>query len=262
MNILEFSRKKTAGEKLTLVTCYDYWSAQLIDKSSIDALLVGDSAAMVMHGHTTTLPATINMMVAHTTSVVKGAPSKFIVADLPFLSYRKSLSENMDAIAAVMQAGAHAVKLEGLSGNEELIEHIVQSGVPVMGHLGLTPQFVNQLGGFKVQGRDLSARERILESSRRMQDLGCFSLVLECVPAVLAREVTDALSIATIGIGAGIDTDGQILVLHDLLGLAPTRKPKFVREFMNGRDLISSALENYASSVRDRSFPRLEESYE
>lgn len=262
MNILEFNRKKQAGEKIVCVTSYDFWSAHLINQTSIDAVLVGDSAAMVMHGHATTLPATVEMMTWHTAAVSKGAPGKFIIADLPFLSYRKSLGDNMDAVAAVMRAGAHAVKLEGVSGNEQLIEHIVQSGVPVMGHLGLTPQFVHQLGGFKVQGRELSARERILQSAKRLQELGCFAVVLECVPAALAREVTEALSIPTIGIGAGIDTDGQILVLHDLLGLSPTRKPKFVREFLQGKDLIGKALENYAGAVRGKTYPALEESYE
>jgi 3-methyl-2-oxobutanoate hydroxymethyltransferase len=267
MNILDFNRKKAAGEKIVTVTCYDFWSARLISASEIDAVLVGDSAAMVMHGFTSTLPATIEMMTWHTAAVAKGAPNKFIIADLPFLSYRKSLTENMNAIAAVMQAGAHAVKLEGISGNEEFITHVVQSGVPVMGHLGLTPQFVNQLGGFKVQGRDLSSREQIISASKRLQELGCFALVLECVPAVLAREITETLTIPTIGIGAGVDTDGQILVLHDMLGLsapiaANGRKPKFVREFMNGGEAIRAALQSYALAVRGKTFPSVEESFE
>jgi 3-methyl-2-oxobutanoate hydroxymethyltransferase len=267
MNILDFNRKKSVREKIVLVTSYDFWSARLVNESDVDGILVGDSAAMVMHGHTSTLPATIEMMALHTAAVVKGAPNKFIIADLPFLSYRKSLTDNMNAVGAVMQAGAQAVKLEGIAGSEELISHIVQSGIPVMGHLGLTPQFVNQLGGYKVQGRDLSSRERILESAKQLQELGCFSIVLECVPSVLAREVSEALSVPTIGIGAGVDTDGQILVLHDLLGLtAPvtpsSRKPKFVREFLNGRDLVRTALNNYSGAVREKTFPAVEESFE
>lgn len=267
MNILDFNRKKSAHEKISLVTCYDYWSARIIADTGIDGILVGDSAAMVMHGYSSTLPATVEMMAWHTAAVAKGAPNKFIIADLPFLSYRQSLTDNMNAVGAVMRAGAHAVKLEGLSGNEEIVEHIVQSGVPVMGHLGLTPQFVNQLGGYKVQGRDLTSRERILTSAQKLQELGCFAVVLECVPTVLAREISEKLSIPTIGIGAGIDTDGQILVLHDLLGLsAPVgangRKPKFVREFLNGRELIREALNQYDQAVRSKTFPSVEESFE
>lgn len=262
MSILQFNKKKQSGEKLALVTCYDYWSATILNQCDIDGVLVGDSGAMVMHGYETTIPATLDMIVAHTAAVARGLRDKFIIADLPFLTYRKALSENMEAVAAVMQAGAHAVKLEGLNGNEELIQHIVESGVPVMGHLGLTPQFYHQLGGYRVQGRDLDSHERILNSAKRLAELGCFSVVLECVPSALGSQITREVPIVTIGIGAGPDTDGQILVLHDLLGLSPTRKAKFVRQFMQGRDLVRDAVQAYTHEVRGGTFPGLEESYE
>ncbi|MEQ1878007.1 MAG: 3-methyl-2-oxobutanoate hydroxymethyltransferase [Bdellovibrionia bacterium] len=261
MNILDFKKKKSLGEKITVVTCYDYWSARIIADSTIDCILVGDSLAMVMHGHSTTLPATVDIMALHTQAVARGAPKKFIVGDMPFLSFRKGLTENMDAILKIMQAGASAVKLEGADGNEELIRHVVDSGVPVMGHIGLTPQSVFQLGGYRVQGRDEKGRAWLLDQARRLEKAGCFSIVLECVPDTLAAEITRELSIPTIGIGAGKETSGQVLVLHDLLGLFKDLKPKFVRTFLDGHELILGALEDYAKSVKDSSFPSAEETY-
>lgn len=262
MNILDFKKKKQAAQKITVVTCYDYWSARIIADSSIDCVLVGDSLSMVMHGHSTTLPATVEMMALHTAAVVRGCgPKKFIVGDMPFLSFRKSLSENMDAVQKIMQAGAHAVKLEGADGNEDLIRHLVASGVPVMGHIGLTPQSVFQLGGFRVQGRDEQSRVWLLDQARRLEFAGCFSVVLECIPDALAKEISQSISIPTIGIGAGGGTDGQVLVLHDLLGVFKDIKPKFVRKFLDGYELIHQALEDYAESVRDTTFPSPAESY-
>jgi 3-methyl-2-oxobutanoate hydroxymethyltransferase len=224
-------------------------------------ILVGDSAAMVMHGHNSTLPIDIEMMAWHVAAVRKGAPTKFIVGDLPFLSYRKTLADTVEAVSRLMQAGAESVKLEGISGNEQTIKHIVESGVPVMGHIGLTPQSVNQLGGFHVQGGNDSDRQRLKKEALACQAAGCFALVLECVPETLAAEITAALSIPTIGIGAGAQTDGQVLVMQDLLGLNQDFKPRFVRRYLDGNRQWLDAFNRYARDVRDGSFPANEERY-
>lgn len=191
----------------------------------------------------------------------RGAPDKFIVADMPFLSYRKGLEAAMDAVEILMKAGASAVKLEGIRGQEDLVRHLVDSGVPVMGHLGLTPQSVNQLGGFRVQGRSADDRDRLKAEALACQEAGCFSLVLECVPESLAAEITGDLDIVTIGIGAGKDTDGQVLVLQDLLGLSSNFRPKFVRRYLDGRGLILDALDRFSEDVRSTDFPAPEERY-
>lgn len=261
MTILDLQGFKKEGRKISMVTAYDYWSAKIIDSSPIDIILVGDSGGMVMHGFNTTVPVTMEMMELFVAAVQRGAPQKLIVGDLPFLAYRKGLTENVNAVQTLMRAGAHAVKLEGLQGNEELIHHLVQSGVPVMGHLGLTPQSVHQMGGFKVQGRSEAARAQILKDALRMQELGAFSLVLECVPQDLATEITERLTIPTIGIGAGRNCDGQVLVLHDLLGFNTDFKPKFVKRFLNGAELINKALEEYHGQVIEGRFPSETESF-
>lgn len=262
MNVLDFKTKKQQGKKISMVTCYDFWSAQILAASDIDVLLVGDSSAMVMHGHTSTLPITIDTMALHTAAVARGAGKKFIVADLPFLSFRKSLNENVDAVLKLMQAGAHAVKLEGCEGNEELIHHLVTSGVPVMGHLGLTPQSVNMLGGFKVQARDKDEAKLLVAQSKRLEQAGCFSLVLECVPTPVAEVVTKELSIPTIGIGAGIHCDGQVLVLQDMLGFNQGFAPKFLKKYAQGFEWMKSALNEFDKEVKDQTFPTAKESYE
>jgi len=259
--VLDFARGKAAGRKLSMVTAYDAWSARLVGRSNVDAVLVGDSAAMVVHGHPTTLTATVDMMSMHTKAVAAAAGKKFIVADLPFLSYRKGIPAAMDAVAALACSGAHAVKLEGVDGHEDVIRHIVESGVPVMGHLGLTPQSVHQLGGFRVQGRDDRDRTRLLRQARLLEQLGCFAVVLECVPAGLAAQITHDLRIPTIGIGAGEGTDGQILVLQDLWGLDDGRVPRFVRRYLDGAALLTSALNDYDADVKARLFPGPEETY-
>jgi len=210
-----FQRLKTSGEPIGLVTCYDYTSAQIVNASDIDAVLVGDSAAMVMHGFETTVHAKLDMLAVHVAAVRKGAPAKFLIADMPFLAHRKSLQNTMEAIEKLMQAGAQAIKIEDLDREDSIIPHIIKSGVPVMGHLGLTPQSVHQLGGWVVQGKDQAAETMILEDARTLEDQGCFGLVLEMVPAELAKIVTSSLSIPTIGIGAGPYTSGQILVFQD-----------------------------------------------
>jgi 3-methyl-2-oxobutanoate hydroxymethyltransferase len=261
MNILDFQACKARHEKIVMLTCYDYTSARIVQDSDVDVILVGDSAAMVMHGYGTTIPADVEMMCRHIESVARGTKNKFIVGDMPFLSFRQSLTDNMRAVASVMKAGAHAVKLEGIEGNTETIAHIVKSGVPVMGHLGLTPQSVNQLGGYRVQGRGDRAAKILREEALACEQAGCFALVLECVPDELAAEITASLSIPTIGIGAGAGTDGQVLVMQDLLGLSSDFKPKFVRKYLDGRKLWQEAFNAYASDVKSGQFPATDESY-
>lgn len=261
MNIFDFRKKKTAGDKITMVTCYDYTSARLIDMTSTDVILVGDSAAMTMHGYTSTVPATVEMMEIHTAAVARGAKGKFIVADMPFLSYRRDLSENIAAAQKLMTAGAHAVKIEGAIGNTDFIRHLTQSGVPVMGHIGLTPQFVHMLGGYKVQGKTDESAKRLQDEASALEEAGCFAIVLECVPDVLAAAITKKLAIPTIGIGAGAGTDGQVLVFQDLLGLNTDFSPKFVKKFADGAAIVTEAIEEYNKQVRTGAFPDADHSF-
>ena len=253
--------KKQAGEKLAMLTCYDFSSAKIINQSAVEMVLVGDSAAMVMHGESSTLPIDYLTMAQHVKAVAKGAPNKFIIGDLPFLSYRKSLDENMKAVEALMKAGAHAIKLEGVSGNEKLIKHIVDSGVPVMGHLGLTPQSVNQFGGFKVQGKTEQAQQKISVELKVLESLGCFSVVLECVPNELTQKLVNQTNMITIGIGAGAAVDGQVLVMHDMLGYSSDFSPKFLRRYLNTEQLFLDAFNAYAKDVKGQSYPNETEQY-
>lgn len=261
INIKEFGGKLADRVPITLVTGYDYTSAQIINASTVDAILVGDSAAMVMHGFDTTINATVDMMATHVAAVRRGTPDKVVIADMPFLAHRQNQSCTMTAVDRLMKAGANAVKIEGGRAQIDIIRYIVESGIPVMGHLGLTPQSVHQLGGFKVQGRDQSAEQSILDDSRLLEEAGCFAIVLEMVPAPLAKKVTEQLSIPTIGIGAGPHTSGQVLVFQDLLGMNPNFKPKFLRTYLDGYELIKSALDNYAGDVRSGTFPSPKESF-
>ncbi len=261
MNVLDFYTMKNLKQKISMVTCYDYTSACLLSKTNIDCILVGDSVAMMIHGYNDTLSATLNMMTIHTAAVSRGAKNKFIVGDLPFLSYRKSLSKSISAAQKLMKAGACAIKLEGAAGNIKLIQHLTESGVPVMGHLGLTPQSIHLLGGFKIQGKTDREADRINESAIALQEAGCFALVLECVPNMLAKKITESLNIPTIGIGAGPFTDGQVLVFQDLLGMQPTFKPKFLKTFADGFNFISNGIENYISEVKNGEFPKDEHCY-
>lgn len=262
MNIHDWKTKKNEGRKISMVTCYDYTSARLVADSDVDSILIGDSGAMLMLGEPTTLNIDVNTLALFTKAVVRGAPQKFIVADLPFLSYRKDLASNVEAAGALMKAGAHAVKLEGAKGNLELIRHLVDSGIPVMGHLGLTPQSIQTLGGFKVQAKLEKEKQTLLEESIQLQNAGCFALVLECIPRSLAQEVTQKLEIPTVGIGAGSETDGQVLVWQDLLGMNKGFKPKFLRTYLSGADQITSSLNQYHQDVLNKAFPKVEESYE
>lgn len=261
MNILDFYIKKQKHDKISMITCYDYSSARIASKTTVDCLLVGDSVAMTMHGFKDTISATLSMMCFHTAAVSRGAGDKFIVSDLPFLSYRKSFSKSVSAAEKLIQSGAKAVKLECVDGNETLIQHLTESGVPVMGHLGLTPQFIHVLGGHKVQGKSQESADKIKADALRLQDAGCFALVLECVPSQLAKEITELLSIPTIGIGAGPDTDGQVLVFQDLLGLNTDFKPKFVKNFINGYDYVKNGIEDYVHAIKSGEFPLNEHCY-
>lgn len=261
MNVLDFYSKKKSFEKISMVTCYDYTSACLLAETSIDGILVGDSVAMTMYGFKDTLAATLEMMTHHTAAVSRGAGNKFIIGDLPFLSYRKSLSESVTSALALMQAGAHAIKLEGAKGNLKLIRHLTDSGVPVMGHIGLTPQSIYLLGGFKVQGKNEAQANQLEKCALALQKAGCFSIVLECIPSQLAQKISQSLSIPTIGIGAGPFTDGQILVWQDLLGLQKEFKPKFLKIFVNGFKHFSMGIENYVNAVKNKEFPQNEHCY-
>ena len=257
----DFLLAKQQSRRLSLVTCYDYTFARLLSKSAIDGILVGDSAAMVMHGHPSTLSMTIDLACMHTRAVVRGAEGKFIVADMPFLSFRKGCGPALDCAQLLMSAGAHAVKLEGVDGHEDVVERLAQSGIPVMGHLGMQPQSVNAYGGFRVQGRGEDSARDIVRQAKALEQLGAFAIVLECVPASLAEEITGALRIPTIGIGAGRGCDGQILVLQDLLGLNIDFRPRFARPFIEGGRCVLDALARFDEAVKAGTFPAHEESY-
>jgi 3-methyl-2-oxobutanoate hydroxymethyltransferase len=256
----DFRHRKMAHEPISFVTCYDYPYAKLIAQTEIDALLVGDSVAMVVHGHPNTLAADMNMMCLHTEAVARGANGKFIVADMPFLEHRKGQSEAITAAQALLRAGAQAIKIEGASGNLTIIQHLVESGVPMMGHVGLTPQFIHAFGGFKVQGRDEAAAEQILADATVLEKAGVFAIVVEGVPTHLGKRITENLHIPTIGIGAGPDTDGQVLVLQDLLGFTE-KPPKFARAFGNIASASLDALRAYDAAVKSKAFPTEKESY-
>lgn len=254
--IPDLARSKQERRKIAMLTCYDYASARILNASDIDCLLVGDSVAMTMHGHPSTLHATIDMMALHTAAVARGAPDKLIVADLPFLSYRKSLADTLDNVQRLMIAGAAAVKLEGIDGHASWVRHIVESGVPVVGHLGMLPQSVNATGGYKVQ-----QSEDILRQAKELEAAGACGIVLECVPLSLSRRITEALTIPTIGIGAGMHTDGQVLVWQDMLGLDTSFTPKFLRRYLDAELQITTAVNGYTADVHNGAFPNAAESY-
>jgi 3-methyl-2-oxobutanoate hydroxymethyltransferase len=262
LTVPEIRALKHASRKLSMVTCYDASFARLVSESPIDLLLVGDSSAMVMEGHDSTLHATVESICGFTRAVASGtAGKKFIVSDMPFLSNRLGIERGTEAAGALLRSGAHAVKIEGIRGNEDLIKHLVDSGIPVMGHLGLTPQFVNAFGGMKVQAKTREDQDRLLHEAFLFEACGAFALVLECVPMGIASQITTRLKIPTIGIGAGPSTDGQVLVLQDLLGFNPDFQPKFLRKYLEGHRLILEALEKYHQEVTEMRFPSEEESY-
>jgi 3-methyl-2-oxobutanoate hydroxymethyltransferase len=259
--VRDFAQAKADGRKIVMVTAYDAWTAALLADSPVDSILVGDSALMVAHGHGTTLGATVELMALHTRAVASAAPGKFIVADFPFLAARKGAAAALDCAAELLRAGAQAVKIEGVRGHANVIHHLVESGIPVMGHLGLQPQSVLSLGGYTVQAREAGPAARLREDAATLQTAGAFALVLECIPAALARATTKALTIPTIGIGAGSGCDGQVLVLQDLLGFNPKFKPRFVRRFADGASLVRDGVARYAAAVRAGKFPTPKESF-
>ena len=261
ITVPEFYKRKIAKKKISMITCYDSSFATIVNDSPIDVILIGDSSAMVMHGFSSTVNADANMIETHVAAVARTAKNKFIVADMPFLSNRSGIISATKIAGSFIRAGAHAVKIEGIRGNEEIVKHLVETWIPVMGHLGLTPQFVNQFGGMKVQATSIKAQEMLLTDAKAFEDAGAFSLVLECVPNKIAKTVTDLLQIPTIGIGAGVGTDGQVLVLQDLLGFSPSFKPKFLRQYLNGYELFKSAFEQFHLDVTEETFPNEKESY-
>ena len=252
---------KDRKQPISMVTCYDAWSARILSQTDIDMILVGDSLAMVIYGHDSTLPIDTNTMALHTQAVKKGAGDKFIVTDLPFMSIHKGLGVAMNNVEQLVKAGAMAVKIEGAFGNEEVIRRIIQSGVPVMGHLGLTPQSIHHFGGFKVQGRTSNEKQHIKEQVKILEGLGCFAIVLECIPRNLAKEITAQCTIPTIGIGAGQGVDGQVLVLHDLLGMHKDFHPKFLRTYLKGYDLLFQAVCQFDQDVKSKKYPSDAECY-
>jgi len=253
---------KEAGVPIAALTAYDYTSARLYDQAGIDVLLVGDSASNVMAGNETTLPMTLDHMIYHAQCVVRGIDRSLVVVDLPFGTYQGNEKEGLhSAIRMMKEAGAHAVKLEGGAPVVSTIKRIVEAGVPVMGHLGLTPQSIYEFGTYQVRARDEAEAEQLQEDAKALEEAGCFAIVLEKIPADLAKTVTDSLSIPTIGIGAGAATDGQVLVSHDALGLSTDFNPRFVRRYAELEETITDAIGEYVDDVRSRSFPDASESY-
>lgn len=259
--IEKFVHYHNEGAKISIVTCYDFWSAQIIEQTNIDAVLVGDSSAMVMHGYENTINANIEMMAWHTSAVARGINSKLIISDLPFLAHLKGRKQLVESIDILFKSGAQAVKIEGAGNTLNDIEFLVKSGIPVMGHLGMTPQSVHKFGGFKVQGKKDKDAERIIKEAEELQNAGCFSIVLEMIPTDLAKQITEKINIPTIGIGAGRFTSGQVLVLQDLLGMNSNFNPKFLKKYLDGSKLITDAINKYDSEVKSSSFPSNNESY-
>ncbi|OGS02825.1 MAG: 3-methyl-2-oxobutanoate hydroxymethyltransferase [Elusimicrobia bacterium RIFCSPLOWO2_02_FULL_61_11] len=254
MKITDFYSYKKPGRKISMITAYDTTLAALAAESDVDCVLVGDSLAMVMHGHASTIAATVDLMALHTEAVARAVKGKLVIADMPFLSARKGLRPAMEAVEKLARAGAQAVKIEGLEGHEEIISHIIKSDMPVMGHLGLTPQSINKFGGYKAQGRDQASAERLVSQAQELERLGCFALVLECVPERLAERISGLLRIPVIGIGAGPSTDGQVLVMQDMLGLYG-EPPSFVKKYLDGRRLVVEALNKFDGEVKNSVFP-------
>jgi 3-methyl-2-oxobutanoate hydroxymethyltransferase len=260
--VLDVQRFKDEGRRFAMLTAYDYLSARILDEAGIPILLVGDSLGMVMLGHPTTLPVTMDDMLHHAKAVSRGAQQALLVGDMPFMSYQSSIEQAItNAGRFIQEAGMHAVKLEGGGRVIEITRRLVESGIPVMGHVGLTPQFVHQMGGFKVQGKTDKQAAQILADSKALEQAGAFSIVLEGVPSKLAATITSALQIPTIGIGAGPACDGQVLVFHDMVGLTTGKAPKFVKRYANLAEEISRAAAAYAEDVRTGKFPGPEHEY-
>ena len=253
---------KSNGEKIAMLTAYDYTFAGLVDAAGIDLILVGDSASNVMAGHETTLPITLDQMIYHASSVVRAANRALIVVDLPFGTYQSDSKEALrSAIRIMKESGAHAVKLEGGAQAKESIERIIQAGIPVMGHLGLTPQSIYKFGTYTVRAKEEQEAEQLLEDTKMLEKLGCFGIVLEKIPATLAKQATESVSIPIIGIGAGGAVDGQVLVLHDMLGMNKEFSPRFLRRYADLDKVIHKAIAQYTEDVKSQDFPNEKEQY-
>ena len=255
-------KMKAAGEKIAMLTAYDFSFARLFDEAGIDVILVGDSASNVMAGHETTLPITLDQMIYHAQSVIRGISHCLVIVDLPFGSYQSNSDNALaSAIRIMKETGAHAVKLEGGAEVAESIKRIVSAGIPVMGHLGLTPQSIYKFGTYNVRAKEIAEADKLKEDALILQEAGCFGLVLEKIPATLAATVTESLLIPTIGIGAGAGCDGQVLVMHDMLGINREFKPRFLRQYLQLHTQITEAVGSYVKDVKSKNFPTKEESY-
>ena len=262
MKITDFKKKKQQNKKITMLTCYDYPSARIIAESHLDCVLVGDSVAMVVHGYDSTIMATMEMMLLHTQAVARGLQQQLLISDLPFLCHRLPQGETIHNVRQLMQAGAHAIKIEGADPKTcALISDLVSAGVPIIGHIGLTPQSIHQLGGYRVQGKETIQAKKILEQAKNLEEAGAAAIVLECIPQELAKTITATLAIPTIGIGASAVTDGQVLVWHDLLGMQDEFKPRFVKQYAKTKGLMLDAINTYVSQVQELKFPSQEYSF-
>ncbi len=261
--IIDFLNKKKEGKKITMLTAYDYPIASLVDQADIDMILVGDSLGMTVLGYDTTIPVTMEDMIRHAQAVTRAVKRAFVIGDMPFLSYQVSDEEAVkNAGRFVQEANCEAVKIEGGRERRSTIERILDAGIPVMGHLGLTPQSIHKLGGYRVQGKNQKVARQILEDAHLLEELGVFAIVLEAVPWKLAKMITEELTVPTIGIGAGPYCDGQVLVIHDILGLVPGEfKPKFVKRYANLNEIILKAVKEYKKEVEEGKFPTLDHSY-
>lgn len=255
-------KMKQAGEKISMITAYDFSFAKIFDAAGIDIILVGDSASNVMAGHETTLPITLDQMIYHASSVVRGCNRALIIVDLPFGSYQGNSKEALNSTIRIMkETGAHAIKLEGGEEIIDSVKRIVSAGIPVMGHLGLTPQSIYKFGTYTVRAKEEEEAEKLKSDAMLLQEAGCFGIVLEKIPATLATEVSESLTIPTIGIGAGNGCDGQVLVMHDMLGINTEFKPRFLRTYLNLHEQITNAVHQYISDVKSGDFPSEKEQY-
>ena len=253
---------KASGEKITMLTSYDYSLARLVDAAGIDVILVGDSASNVMAGNETTVPITLDQMIYHAQCVINGVDRALVVVDMPFGTYQGDSKTALDSAIRIMkESGGHAVKLEGGSEIVESVVRIQQAGIPVMGHLGLTPQSIYKFGRYSVRAKEQDEATKLLEDAKALEDAGCFSIVFEKIPAELAKRVSEQLRIPTIGIGAGVDCDGQVLVLHDMLGITKDFSPRFLRRYSDLGEIIDGAVKQYIEDVRNEQFPNADEGY-
>lgn len=262
ITVKSLGEMKLQGEKISMLTAYDYSMAKIVDAANVDVILVGDSASNTMAGHETTLPITLDQMIYHASSVIRAVNRALVVVDLPFGSYQSDPKEALrSAIRIMKESGAHAVKLEGGEEIKESVKRILHAGIPVMGHLGLTPQSIYKFGTYTVRAKEEAEAEKLMRDARLLEKLGCFSIVLEKIPAELTRTVSSKLNIPTIGIGAGPDADGQVLVIHDLLGMTHEFNPRFLRRYMNLYEDMGAAIGRYVSDVKAKDFPNEQEQY-